>query len=204
MEFTLRSFERKSVICLSRDLLILQTTSPAKAWTLAFGGQIYEGQRKVIRSLSLILVLTTFWLLFSGHYDARMLAMGALSVALTTWIVRRTRVLDDEGHSIPLAISSFAYFPWLMWEIIKSNFEVASLILSPSRRVKPSVFSVTSTQNSDVFRVIYANSITLTPGTLTISVNDDEFEVHAIADGFREELRTNRMDRRVSRMAGRT
>ena len=158
----------------------------------------------MIRSLSLILVLTAFWLLFSGHYDARMLTMGGLSVALTTWIVRRTAVLDDDGHSIPLAISSVVYFPWLMWEIIKSNVEVARLVLSRAERIKPSVFSVRSTQNSDVFRVLYANSITLTPGTLTISVNDDEFEVHAIADGFKEELRTNRMDKRVSRMEGKS
>ena len=158
----------------------------------------------MIRSLNLTLVLTAIWLLFSGHYDVRMLGMGALSVALTVWITRRMSILDDEGHSLPLAISSVVYFPWLMWEVIKSNFAVARLILSPSIRVKPAVFTVTSTQESDVFRVIYANSITLTPGTLTIDVNDSVFEVHAIADAFKEELRTNRMDERVSRMSGRS
>jgi multicomponent Na+:H+ antiporter subunit E len=158
----------------------------------------------VIRSLSLILILTAFWLLFSGHYDARMLGMGALSVGLTVWITRRMAILDDGEHSLPLAISSLVYFPWLMWEVIKSNFAVARLILSPSLQLKPAVFTVTSTQESDVFRVIYANSITLTPGTLTIGVNDRVFRVHAIADGFREELRTNRMDKRVSRMARRS
>ncbi|MGI9264958.1 MAG: Na+/H+ antiporter subunit E [Gammaproteobacteria bacterium] len=154
------------------------------------------------RTLSLVLVLAAFWLLFSGHYDAKMLSMGGLSVVLTTWLARRMGVLDDDGHSIPLAISAFAYFPWLMWEIVKSNVDVARLILSPSRRVRPSVFTVTATQTSDVFRVIYANSITLTPGTLTMNVEGDQFEVHAIEEGFEEELRTNRMDRRVTRMSG--
>lgn len=156
------------------------------------------------RTLSLILTLTAFWLLFSGHYDTRMLAMGGLSILLTTWIARRMGLLHDDGYSIPLAISSFAYLPWLMWEIAKSNIEVARLILSPSRRVSPSVFTVTSTQKSDVFQVIYANSITLTPGTLTMKIEGDKLEVHAIEDGFKEELRTNRMDKRVTRMSGRS
>ena len=126
--------------------------------------------------------------------------MGGLSIMLTTWVARRMGILDDDGYSIPLAISSVAYFPWLMWEIVKSNVEVARLILSPSRRVSPSVFTVTSTQKSDIFQVIYANSITLTPGTVTLKLEGDQFVVHALLRESIKDLESGEMDRRVTQL----
>ena len=155
----------------------------------------------MIQPAGLALVLVALWLGFSGHFDPLFLTLGTVSVLLTIWICARMQVMDAEGHSVQLPMSVFIYFPWLMWEIIKSNIQVAGIILSPSLRISPRVFYVKASQETVLGKVIYANSITLTPGTVTIDVNGDEFEVHALTRESQDGLMTGRMDRRVTEMA---
>lgn len=151
--------------------------------------------------LRLTLVLIALWLMLSGHYDPLLLSLGAASVALAVLVSLRMDVVDQEGHPANLTVSAGAYFPWLMWEIIKSNLDVARLILSPSLPVAPRVIEVTASQTTAVGRVIYANSITLTPGTVTIDVEGNRLRVHALTADSAATLKTGKMDRRVSEMA---
>jgi multicomponent Na+:H+ antiporter subunit E len=94
------------------------------------------------------------------------------------------------------------FFPWLFLEIIKSNIDVAKVILSPSIFLQPQVFTTTARQTTAVGRTIYANSITLTPGTVTIDVRGNEFEVHALTQKSADGIKTGQMDRLVCRMEG--
>jgi multicomponent Na+:H+ antiporter subunit E len=112
-------------------------------------------------------------------------------------------VVDREGHPIHLtfrAVSS--YWPWLLWEIAKSNIDVARRVLDPALPISPTLVRLTPTQKSDLGLVVYANSITLTPGTITIDVEPGTLLVHAIARDGAVSLQGGDMDRRVTRMMG--
>jgi multicomponent Na+:H+ antiporter subunit E len=156
----------------------------------------------MIRLLSLILVLTAVWLLLSGHFDPLFYGLGAVSVALSVWVSARMKVVDHEGHPFHIAGRVFIYFPWLFWEIIKSNIDVARRVLSPSLPIDPRVIVVRASQKTAVGRTIYANSITLTPGTITIDVRGSELEVHALTEASAEGVRSGAMDAHVTRFEG--
>jgi multicomponent Na+:H+ antiporter subunit E len=152
----------------------------------------------VLRALSLGLTLAILWLLLSGQSQLLFLSLGLLSVVVVVSIARRMDVLDPEGHPVHLARLIFLYWPWLVKEIIKANIDTARLILDPRLPISPTVIAVTATQRSDVGRVTYANSITLTPGTVTLAVEDGAFSVHALTRGMAAGVESGDMDRRVT------
>lgn len=155
------------------------------------------------RAFSLALVLAAVWLLLSGHYEPLILAFGAGSVALVVLIARRKGLTDQEGHPIGMLLGGLRYWPWLLVEIAKSNIAVARCILHPRLPISPTMVRVPASQRTDLGRVVYANSITLTPGTVSIRVDDDAITVHALtAAGARDLVEGRAMDRRVSRMEG--
>jgi multicomponent Na+:H+ antiporter subunit E len=152
----------------------------------------------VFRLISLILVLAATWLLLSGHYEPLILVFGLVSILLATFIVRRMAVVDIEGHPIQILLQAMPYWFWLGIEVFKANLEVAKRILSPELDISPCIVTVEASQPSELGQVIYANSITLTPGTISLRVYDGKIEVHALTEGAAEELRAGEMDRRVS------
>jgi multicomponent Na+:H+ antiporter subunit E len=156
----------------------------------------------MIRNLALAAGLAVLWLLLSGHYDPLFLGLGVASVALTFFIASRMRVVDQEGAPHTLIVRAAIYLPWLMREVIKSNVDVARRILTPSLPIAPRTFTTRASQTTAVGRVLYANSITLTPGTVTIDVRQNEFEIHALTSESAEEVRAGRMDRRVTQVEG--
>ena len=157
---------------------------------------------KSIHSFSLGAVLFVVWLLLSGHYTPFMIALGIASSALVVLVSLRMDVANREGHPIHLSWRALTYMPWLMIEIIKANVDVAKQIMSPSLPITPTLLRVKASQTSDLGQVIYANSITLTPGTISIDVANGEILVHALSRAGAETLLEGEMDRRVTRMAG--
>jgi multicomponent Na+:H+ antiporter subunit E len=157
---------------------------------------------KSIHSLSLGAVLFAVWLLLSGHYTPFITTLGVASSALVVLITLRMDVADHEGHPIHLSWRALTYLPWLMIEIVKANIDVAKLILSPKLAITPTLLRVKASQTSDLGQVIYANSITLTPGTISIDVANGEILVHALSRDGAEALIEGEMDRRVTKMAG--
>lgn len=157
---------------------------------------------KSIHSLSLGAVLFAVWLLLSGHYTLFITSLGVASSALVVAITLRMEVADHEGHPIHLTWRAITYLPWLMIEIIKANIDVAKQVLSPSLSITPTLIRVKASQTSDLGQVIYANSITLTPGTISVDVANGEILVHALSRAGAKSLLDGEMDRRVTRMAG--
>jgi multicomponent Na+:H+ antiporter subunit E len=96
----------------------------------------------------------------------------------------------------------FSYWGWLVWQIIKSNIDVARVILSPSLPISPNVVRVKASQRTTLGLVTYANSITLTPGTVSMYLDGDIIEVHALTESGARELKDGEMDRRVSAIEG--
>lgn len=153
-------------------------------------------------AISLAFVCFTLWLLLSGHYVPFILAFGVLSTLIVVAIALRMEISNREGQPIHLLPMVLSYWPWLLWEIVKSNFMVARCILTPSLPVEPTVIKVKASQKSRLGKVIYANSITLTPGTVSIDIRGDEIEVHALTRAVVQDLKRGHMDRRVSRWIG--
>lgn len=151
---------------------------------------------------SLLVALAVVWLLLSGHYDPLILTLGGLSCLFVTLIAQRMDVVDHEGHPIHLTWRALTYWPWLLWQIIQSNIDVARIILSPSLPISPELITVEASQSDDLGRVIFANSITLTPGTVSIFVWSGSIEVHALTHESAADLQSGEMNRRVSGMMG--
>lgn len=154
------------------------------------------------RAIVLFAVLYGSWLLLSGHYTATLMIYGALSCAAVVALVVHLDILDEESIPIHLAAGHVFYLPWLFKEIVVSNFEVAKMILTPSLPIRPRILEVRASQRSDVAQVIYANSITLTPGTITLDVRESKLLIHALSADSAEVDLSGDMNRRVAALEG--
>ena len=151
-------------------------------------------------TLSLFILLAATWLLLSGYYTTLLLALGALSCALVAALCWRTGIIDPEGHPNHLFLGLLLYIPWLLWEICKSNIDIARRILDPKLPIAPRVIRIKTSQKTHLGQVIYANSITLTPGTVSVEVEEGEITVHALTGETAAALLEGSMDRRVTRL----
>jgi multicomponent Na+:H+ antiporter subunit E len=154
------------------------------------------------RTLILFVVLLAAWLLWSGHYTPLLLSLGVASCAFVAWVAWRMGLVDREGVPIELLPRMLLYLPYLALEIVKANVDVARRIVSPRMPIAPRVFRTTASQKTDLGRTIYANSITLTPGTVTVGVDGDEFTVHALTGSAQAGVGNEEMNRRVVRVEG--
>lgn len=156
----------------------------------------------MIHAISLGLGLFGLWLLLSGHYVPLLLTFGVLSCVGVVLIAVRMDVVDHEAVPLQMRFGIVGYWFWLAGEIVKANLSVARVVLSPSLPISPAMFSVKTSQKTDLGRVIYANSITLTPGTVSVEVEGDEILVHALTSESAAGPRGGEMDRRVTAIEG--
>lgn len=143
-------------------------------------------------------MLFALWLLLSGHYDPLFVAFGIGTCTVAVLVAARMRTLDAESAPFHLAGRVAVYLPWLAWEVLRSNIQVARTILSPRMPIDPAIVHFRSSQKTDLGRFVYANSITLTPGTVTTGVVGDDLEVHALSRAHVDGSEENDMNRRVS------
>ena len=148
----------------------------------------------------LCLILSAFWLFNSGHYDPLLLSLGGISIIFVIFIAHRMDVVDHESQPLHLTLKMPVYYLWLIKEIVVANFIVVKHIWLGNSSISPSMAILTSSQKSDIGKVIYANSITLTPGTVTLNLEGDKLLVHALVKQSIEDLETGDMDRRVTEL----
>ena len=153
-----------------------------------------------MKSLILFLILLCLWLLMSGHYSILIITLGIISCAFCVYVAKRGNLIDDEGLPIFFIPRLSNYLIWLFKEILISNLNTAKVIING--KVEPETFTVKVSQVTDVAKVTYANSITLTPGTVTTKMQKDVFEVHALNSDFGNDVRTNEMDKKVTWLEG--
>lgn len=156
----------------------------------------------MIRAVSLAGALALFWLLLSGFFTAFLLSLGALSVIGVVLLAHRMDVIDHEGHPVQLGPGALWYWPWLVKEIVKSGWQVTRLILDPRLPIEPTLARVRPGQRTPAGLAAHANSITLTPGTVSIDVGEREFLVHALTREGAEGALSGEMDAAVSRFEG--
>jgi len=155
--------------------------------------------KPLVNFLLLGLLMAALWLLMSGLYKPILLGLGTASVLLTLLLTWRMNILDAFTHPVWASLRFVPYWPWLSVEIVKSSLDVARCVLSPSMPISPTFFDLDASQSTTVGRVVYANSITLTPGTVTLDVEGQRLRVHALSRDSVEALLEGEMDRRVSR-----
>ena len=151
-----------------------------------------------MRLVGYVAILGSLWLLWSGIYKSLLIIFGAGSVLLVLLITIRMNRVDDDRIQIELNPGKFiGYIGWLLVEIAKSNIAVTKTILSSSMPIKQKLFNVPYTQRTDLGQVIFANSITLTPGTVTVETEDGHFLVHALSYSHDDLEALADMDRHV-------
>lgn len=156
-----------------------------------------------MRSIGTAIALFVLWLLMSGLYDKYLVVgLGAASAILAVYVLRRMDAVDGDQLQLNLNPLKFvAYNGWLLVEIAKANWAVAKLIVS-GKELNQHLFYVPHTQKSDLAQVIFANSITLTPGTITVETEPGRFLVHAVDFSDADHDALADMDARVTDTEG--
>jgi multicomponent Na+:H+ antiporter subunit E len=158
-----------------------------------------------MRLVALALLLFAFWLLLSGHYTAWLVGAGVITAVIVAWLGRRFAFGDEEGLPIERLVGGLGYWPWLVKEVALASFAVARIILNPKLPISPRLVRAPCGPRTAVGIATFANSITLTPGTITIEVDRrrGELVVHALTDAGASDLMSGEMNNRVERFEGR-
>ncbi|MBM3374499.1 MAG: cation transporter [Betaproteobacteria bacterium] len=153
------------------------------------------------KSLLLFFFLAGLWLLWSGLYKPIILGLGLASCLFVVWLVRHLDTVDEESIPAGLTLGVLPYWGWLLKEIVVSSLQVTRIVLSPSLPISPTLVKVQSKARSQVGRVIFGNSITLTPGTLTTDIDEHGVvSVHALTQEGAEGMAGTDMNDRVARI----
>ena len=156
----------------------------------------------MVHAVLLGFILFASWLLMSGVFEPLIIGLGVFSCAVVVFIALRMDVIDHEAVPVHLTAKMLIYWPWLLWEIIKANIDVTKRILGLAK-ISPTMVRIKTTQKTDLGLVIFANSITLTPGTISIDVEKDGYIlVHALSREGTQGLEGGDMDRRVTGLEG--
>ncbi|MEO1027653.1 MAG: Na+/H+ antiporter subunit E [Pseudomonadota bacterium] len=147
-------------------------------------------------TIGLALMLAVTWLAFSGHYTPLLLWLGAVSILISVALALRLEIVDREGAPYFRLVGLALYMPWLLWEIAKANYLVVRACLKAEMDIRPTLVKIKTGCESDLSKTLFANSITLTPGTVTIAVDGDKLLVHALYEDAAQPEAFDEMDRR--------
>lgn len=155
------------------------------------------------RYLSLLLVLALVWLLWSGIYTPLVLGLGALSCVVTLFVAHRVGFFEREVFSLQVIPRLPRYWAWLFVEIVKSSLEVAQVVLRRRLEISPTVVKFEAAPRDAVGQAILGNSITLTPGTLTLDIHEGKVSVHCLTKQGAEALLAGEFNERAAALTRR-
>jgi multicomponent Na+:H+ antiporter subunit E len=150
-----------------------------------------------MRTIIAASLIFLFWFMLSGHTEALLIVLGILSTLLSVYLSKRMNIIDHESYPFHLSLRLLRYYIFLGKEIIKANIDVIKRIIIPGQSISPQVITLPASKKTDLSKVIYANSITLTPGTVTLELSGDEIKVHALSKEGAEDLQSGEMARAV-------
>lgn len=155
-----------------------------------------------MRAFALFLALFAFWVCLSGQTDSTFLmGIGLACCGFTAWLCTRLEIVGDEGQPTRGLLSFLVYIPWLVWQVVLANIDVVRRVWSPtSTSIDPRLFELETELRHPVARTLYANSITLTPGTVTVRCEEGHFIVHALTEGAERALLGGDMEQRIRQM----
>ncbi len=147
-------------------------------------------------------VLSIFWLLLSGFIEPLLLSFGVISVVIVLFILKRMDRVENEPGQIGTSIRLIRYTPWLIGQVFSSAIHVTKLIWGSPDKVSPAIAKINVKNVPASSRVLYANSITLTPGTLSVDLDENEVTVHALHKSSIEELQEGQMEKKITGIWG--
>ena len=159
---------------------------------------------KYILFLAQFFILFLFWYLLSGKNIVLLLLLGVVISMLITTYQQKLKILDDESLPIAILPRAIIYWIWLYKEILLSSIFVSKLILKFPLNVSPKYFKIKSNQKTAMGFNIYANSITMTPGTISVVTNnaEKEIQIHAISEETKSGLESGVMDEKIKKLMG--
>jgi len=149
------------------------------------------------------IVLSVFWLLLSGYFQPLLLIFGVVSVLVVVLTVKRMDTVDQELKELKFGLSILKYVPWLLKEIVTSAMDVTKLVWGPKAKLAPALSKIPVDQVPANKHVLFANSITLTPGTLCVDLDDKEVTVHALNKSSIDALHQGHMSEKINKLWGR-
>ena len=152
----------------------------------------------MLHAISHGIIIYGLWLILSGHYTPFFLITGFVCTVFVVLLSMRMDIIDHDYQPLMFGWKLLLFFPWLIYQIILSNLMVTRCILSPRSGITPVVVNLKGSQTSELGKMVYANSITLTPGTLTMNVEGSDFEVHALLKDAADDLAQGEMNRRIT------
>ncbi len=154
------------------------------------------------RTLILLFALAGTWLVWSGLYKPLLFGLGVLSVALTYWLCLRMGLLRREVFALDLVPRLLGFWASLVVDIVRSNLVVARIVLTPSLPISPTLVQLEPSLKGQVGRATLANSITLTPSTVTLDAHEGVFLVHCLTRDSACEIRDSDIGRRLRNALG--
>jgi len=147
----------------------------------------------VKHSISLGTLLFMLWLGLSGQLSILMLSFGLASTLMVVYISHRMDTFDHEEYPAHLTILLLRFWLFLAREVVIANIDVLKRIFKPGKNISPQLFELPLTQKTVLSRVIYANAITMTPGTVSVKLNKKTITVHSLSKKAATDLRSGRM-----------
>jgi multicomponent Na+:H+ antiporter subunit E len=145
----------------------------------------------------LLFFLAVLWWVLSGYTKPLLISLGVVSVVFAAFVAHRMDVVDDESHPLHLSTKLIRYWGYLLWQIVIANIKMVGIILSPNPDINPRVVKVSISQHSELGKVVLGNSVTLTPGTVTMDIEGDMIEVHALNEAAARDIENGVFDQRV-------
>lgn len=153
-----------------------------------------------MRSLVSFIALFATWVTLSGHFSPYFLLSGAACSAVAVWLMGRLDVFGKGAWPLdPLRLIAL-YLPWLIWQVVKANFDVALRVWSPRTGIEPQLVRIPCRLKTEAGLALLANSITLTPGTVTLAIEEDELIIHSLSDLATASVQGPEMQDRIAAM----
>jgi len=168
-----------------------------------------HGQNRLFSIILQFIILFAFWLLLSGRYQAKYIIIGVISAALVTFFtndlfysaLQRGEQAGIRIRQVLLQIWRFIlYLPWLLLQIILANVQVAYLVLHPRMPIEPALLLFRTRMRKGIARVTLGNSITLTPGTITTSLEEGNYIIHNLKPPLASSLIDGVMQKKIARV----
>lgn len=158
--------------------------------------------RRYMHTIKWVVSLSVFWLLLSGFLNPLLLGFGVASVALVVNFFRRMEKVDNEPQEFGTWLQIIRYTPWLLLQILASSVRVTKLVWGSPSELSPSLAKINIKAVPAARRTLYANSVTLTPGTLSVDLVDDEVTVHALEQSSIDDLKAGYIASKITDIWG--
>jgi len=146
------------------------------------------------------IALLIFWFMLSGHFSVIIVTSAVIYALIAAYFTHDYFIEKISFAGIKRIFKFIAYLPWLFWEIIMANLQVAYIVLSPKMPISPELVETETDLKTDYGKTALGNSITLTPGTVTIEIENSKILVHAITKEHAQDIRNKDIEKKILRI----